>query len=321
MALANDPFGNYLVQKLLQYGVTEQRTKLIAIAAEELLAIALNVHGTRVVQKMVETADTAEQVSAISAAIRCNCMELIRDMNGNHVVQRCLACMAREQARATAASLPRLPPHQPLPSPPSPSPLLHPRPRTEAHPSQASFVYEAAAADCLAISTHRHGCCVMQRCLDRAEGEQRQAIVSEVIRHARRLVADPFGNYVVQYILDLKQPALTLQVARALEGSLAELSLQKFSSNVIEKCLTCGEPQVVGLVARELLEAPALASLLHDPFANYVVQTLLNVSTAEHADLILNRLQPHIGTLRSTLYGKRIQARLLRRFPHLRAAA
>ena len=30
----------------------------------------------------------------------------------------------------------------------------------------------------------------MQRCLDRAEGEQRQAIVSEVIRHARRLVAD-----------------------------------------------------------------------------------------------------------------------------------
>ena len=308
MALANDPFGNYLVQKLLQYGVTEQRTKLIAIAAEELLAIALNVHGTRVVQKMVETADTAEQVSAISAAIRCNCMELIRDMNGNHVVQRCLACMAREQARATAAS-------------PSPSPLLHPRPRTEAHPSQASFVYEAAAADCLAISTHRHGCCVMQRCLDRAEGEQRQAIVSEVIRHARRLVADPFGNYVVQYILDLKQPALTLQVARALEGSLAELSLQKFSSNVIEKCLTCGEPQVVGLVARELLEAPALASLLHDPFANYVVQTLLNVSTAEHAELILNRLQPHIGTLRSTLYGKRIQARLLRRFPHLRAAA
>ncbi len=122
MALANDPFGNYLVQKLLQYGVTEQRTKLIAIAAEELLAIALNVHGTRVVQKMVETADTAEQVSAISAAIRCNCMELIRDMNGNHVVQRCLACMAREQARATAASLPRLPPHQPLPSPLPPLP-------------------------------------------------------------------------------------------------------------------------------------------------------------------------------------------------------
>ena len=58
MALANDPFGNYLVQKLLQYGVTEQRTKLIAIAAEELLAIALNVHGTRVVQKMVERPPT-----------------------------------------------------------------------------------------------------------------------------------------------------------------------------------------------------------------------------------------------------------------------
>ena len=112
-------------------------------------------------------------------------------------------------------------------------------------------------------------------------------------------MADPFGNYVVQYILDLKQPALTLQVARALEGSLAELSLQKFSSNVIEKCLTCGEPQVVGLVARELLEGPALASLLHDPFANYVVQTLLNVSTAEHAELILEYTTERIEYLRA----------------------
>ena len=233
-------------------------------------------------------------------------MELIRDMNGNHVVQRCLACMAREQARATAASAAAPPPSPAAAFPPSPSPLLHPRPRTEAHPSQASFVYEAAAAE-RAISTHRHGCCVMQRCLDRAEGEQR-APRRGGIGHARRLVADPFGNYVVQYILDLKQPALTLQVARALEGGLAEGSLQKFSSNVIEKCLTCGERAGGGARRARVARGAGPRLTAARPLRKLRVQTLLNVSTAEHAELILNRLQPHIGTLRSTLYGKRIHA-------------
>ena len=102
----------------------------------------------------------------------------------------------------------------------------------------------------------------MQRCSPRRG--RAEAVRSSA---TRRLVADPFGNYVVQYILDLKQPALTLQVARALEGSLAELSLQKFSSNVIEKCLTW---RAAGRGRRARLRG----SSLHDPFANYVVQTL-----------------------------------------------
>ena len=62
-------------------------------ALDELVTIALNVHGTRVVQKMVECADTPQQTSAIANAISTRTMELIRDMNGNHVIQRCLASL------------------------------------------------------------------------------------------------------------------------------------------------------------------------------------------------------------------------------------
>ena len=55
---------------------------------------------------------------------------------------------------------------------------------------------------------------------------------------------------------------------------VAELSLQKFSSNVIEKCLTCGDHKVIGLIAAELQTTNSFGTLLHDPFANYVIQTL-----------------------------------------------
>ena len=260
--LSMDPFGNYLIQKLLQYGTTEQRSRLVFGAADHLMAIALNVHGTRVVQKMVECSDAEEQASAICGSIGGRIMELIHDMNGNHVVQRCLASLS---------------------------------------PPQSAFIYDAVAAETLLVATHRHGCCVLQRCLDHAAPDRRGQLIDNVVRHARKLVLDPFGNYVVQYVLDLKSGPLAVGVARALKGCFVELSLQKFSSNVIEKCLNSGEGEVIGMVSSEIIHSKSLGTLLHDPFANYVVQTLLTVGDDEAVSAMLEKLQPHTRTLRSTL--------------------
>jgi pumilio RNA-binding family len=51
------------------------------------------------------------------------------------------------------------------------------------------------------------------------------------------LEQDAFGNYVVQYILELGHAEASGAVIRTLLGNIAELSMQKFSSNVVEKCL------------------------------------------------------------------------------------
>lgn len=46
---------------------------------------------------------------------------------------------------------------------------------------------------------------------------------------------DPFGNYVVQYILDLPNPRFSDALIRQFLGHICQLAVQKFSSNVIEK--------------------------------------------------------------------------------------
>ena len=50
------------------------------------------------------------------------------------------------------------------------------------------------------MGTHRHGCCVLQRCIDHASGPQKVQLIAQITAHAFQLVQDPFGNYVVQYI-------------------------------------------------------------------------------------------------------------------------
>lgn len=60
-----DPFGNYLCQKLLEFANDEQRTVLVNTAAPQLVKIALNQHGTRALQKMIEFISTQEQAISL----------------------------------------------------------------------------------------------------------------------------------------------------------------------------------------------------------------------------------------------------------------
>jgi hypothetical protein len=58
------------------------------------------------------------------------------------------------------------------------------------------FIYNAVAANCVEVATHRHGCCVLQRCIDHASDHQRVQLVNEITYNALTLVQDPYGNYV-----------------------------------------------------------------------------------------------------------------------------
>ncbi len=89
--------------------------------------------------------------------------------------------------------------------------------------------------NCVEVASHRHGCCVLQRCIDHALGSQREQLIDEISKHALRLVQDQFANYVVQYILDLNERRFTNALVQKFVGHAVNLSMQKFSSNVMEK--------------------------------------------------------------------------------------
>ncbi|EST09457.1 Pumilio RNA-binding repeat [Kalmanozyma brasiliensis GHG001] len=271
--LMTDPFGNYLCQKMLEFCTDEQRDLIVELVAPELVTISLNMHGTRAVQKMIDFLSTPRQIHAIIVALSMNVVTLIKDLNGNHVVQKCLN-------------------------------------RLNAEDNQ--FIYNAVAAHCVEVATHRHGCCVLQRCIDHASEAQRVQLVAEITYNALTLVQDPFGNYVVQYVLDLSIPRFTDAVVRQFVGNVCLLSVQKFSSNVIEKCIRVSEPGVRKQLIEELLNRTRLEKLLRDSFANYVVQTSLDYADPVQRMRLVECIKPILPVIRNTPYGKRIQSKLQR---------
>lgn len=106
----------------------------------------------------------------------------------------------------------------------------------------------------------------------------RCCIASIHVSHAN--MQDPFGNYVVQYVLELGHVEATATIMRQLYGQYPELAQQKFSSNVVEKCLKLGGPGLAECrerVIRELMVSPLLPRLLQVGFVPHV--RLLSVLT------------------------------------------
>lgn len=52
------------------------------------------------VQKLIESLKTRQQISLAVSALEPGFLALIKDLNGNHVVQRCLLCLSNEDNKA-----------------------------------------------------------------------------------------------------------------------------------------------------------------------------------------------------------------------------
>ena len=167
----------------------------------------------------------------------------------------------------------------------------------------------------LALSMHPYGCRVIQRVLEHTgpeEEAQQRSLVGEVAERALALSQDQYGNYVVQSILSLGLDWASAQVMACLEGHFCEVSVQKFGSNVAEKCLKIGDGPLQSVrdgLIRELVATTSLERLLQDPYGNYVVQSALAVSRGQLHSELVEAIRPHMAAIKSSPYGKRILAR------------
>jgi len=65
-------------------------------------------------------------------------------------------------------------------------------------------------------------------------------VVSQILQNLIPLVSDPFGNYAVSQIVEKWEPKFCRPIFDKLSSKIYELSIQKYSSCVIEKCLEKG---------------------------------------------------------------------------------
>ncbi|KAG5489886.1 hypothetical protein JKF63_00003 [Porcisia hertigi] len=299
--------GDILYDPTTNEGGLSEILLLINELSADIVTVACSTNGARVSQRIVDALCTLEEFDMYTSVLEPSIVDVAKDINGNHSLSKLIT-----------------------------SPRFCQLGDSDKNAADATVIYERIfqkiSDNCIDICKNRQGCCIIQKCLQHAPKQYHNTVINTVLNNSLKLVQDPFGNYVVQFILDKQQdinnskkddetddamstaPNYTNQIIRQMLHHVAELSCNKFSSNVIEKCLKTSSPDVRQLLVDELTEPHVLPKLLTDGFANYVIQTaILTASDDGQLTQLRDAIIPLQSLLKNSPYGVKIESKLSRR--------
>lgn len=231
--LRNDVFGNYVVQKLLDFGTPQVKADIRDTLEGEMLQLSLQMYGCRVVQKALEALDE-DDLPRLLREFHHNVLSCIHDQNGNHVIQKCIEVLNGRAKRALA---------------------MGDNHRASFLREQIEFIVDDVLVNTISLSCHPYGCRVLQRILEHCDHPKKIMVLDEIKKGHRTLLDDQYGNYVIQHVLQYgRETDRDSILGIVVENGLLGLSRQKFASNVVEKLLKYGNGNQRCGVVREMLK-------------------------------------------------------------------
>lgn len=138
------------------------------------------------------------------------------------------------------------------------------------------------------VSSTSHGLWVIKKLIANTSPINRPILIQFCREHIIELMQDPYGNYALQEIMDKWQEQVFLPLIAedgksvvCTTNKIAQLSIQKFSSNVVEKCIKMGNKEQRSQIILQFSKMEKLVNLMQNSFGNYVVQTALELSEGE----------------------------------------
>ncbi|KAI9914346.1 hypothetical protein PsorP6_008156 [Peronosclerospora sorghi] len=293
LLLMTDVFGNYVIQKFLEYGSLEQQQLLVELMTSNMISLALQVYGCRVIQRALEVTQVEEQLTLIRQ-LKGHVMKCVVDQNGNHVLQKCIE----------AASWKRVAEHKGMGC------------QRYVTGQDIQFIIDSFVGHAAVLSTHSYGCRVIQRVLEHCAPEQIRLLLSEIILKCHELVEDQFGNYVVQHVISHGELEHRNIVMQAVLPEIARWSQHKYASNVVEACLEHATKEEISQIVDFILQCDesgascVLLPMMKHMYGNYVVQKLLERADEHDRQRIVCIIRHNEGYLKRFTFGKHVLSRL-----------
>jgi len=136
------------------------------------------------------------------------------------------------------------------------------------------------------LASTQLGLLVIKATISAAEHTDKDLLKRKLLESCTMLVQDSFGNIAIQYMLEQWSWGYCQEIMACVKGRAVQLSLQKFSSNFIERCLELANEQHREVILTELANPHRLRDLLDNKFGLFVLKKAIRVGGAEFkADL------------------------------------
>ncbi|KAK6137923.1 hypothetical protein DH2020_028336 [Rehmannia glutinosa] len=285
-SLMIDVFGNYVIQKFFEHGTESQRKELAGHLIGHVLPLTLQMYGCRVIQKALEVVDTELQTQMV-AELDGSVMKCVHDQNGNHVIQKCIECVPQDRIQFIITpflgQVVTLSTH-PYGCRVIQRVLEHcADPKTleiimdeimgsvcklaqdqygnyviqhvvqHGKPHERSAIITKLAGQIVKMSQQKFASNVIEKCLTFGGPDERKLLVNEMLGSTdeneplQAMMKDPFGNYVVQKVLetcDDKSRELIISRIKVHLNALKRYTYGKHIVSRVEKLVTTGDEYI-----------------------------------------------------------------------------
>jgi hypothetical protein len=160
------------------------------------------------------------------------------------------------------------------------------------------------------------GCRVIQKLFEQSDIADLRPLVDQVMRFAGDLSGNQYGNYVVQNILESGPDDDVTRLISAFTDRFHQLSMHKFASNVIEKCIRRASEAQRQAIFAEIIGSPGhwetarILMMVADQFGNYVIQRIIEFGSDVQQTAIYHVVYQNYDDLAEEGYARHVISRL-----------
>ena len=288
--MCTDLFGNYVIQKLIVYLNSQNFEKFTLIISKQFKHIASSTYGTRVIQKLIEIISNKNQnfinekeqspiflkcFSILNSLIINDLVDINKDNNSYHIIIKFV------------------------------SEIPYP-----ANDNMYNSIYK----NFLMLCKNKHGCCVIQKCFEFGNVQQKNILFSFTNKFCSELICDQFGNYVIQYVVKCNNDSINNKLLSIIMNNLLFLCKEKYASNVLEKFIFYNSKESKIFLNKIINDVNIIYELITDQYGNYIIQRVLSTIDIQERIQMFKLILGWLEEIKNLSFGSRLLSKLFERY-------
>jgi hypothetical protein len=252
-----DPYANYFILKLFSYLDNSDCLNFLNQISKTFTYLCINKISTYPIQCIVEHINPKHLQEIIIDSVKNHLMKITLDIYGTHVLEKIISKFDYE--------------------------LIQPI---------SKFVVD----NFLFLANNANGLCIVKKTIEVEYKKNYFEKIKQLTKdNALVLIQNPFGNYALQCVIDNWDNEDINDIINVYIGKCSLLSIQKYSSNVIEKCIEKSNMFLKEFI-NECIDSnyDGIGVLMQNNYGNYVIQTALKVTTGTEREEIIIGLEKNL---------------------------
>lgn len=232
--IMKNTYGNYFFQQIIKKNEKSIISLIISYISEDFLDISKDFSGTFSLQALLDEIPSIEEEQNILKSIKNKELEMAFDKNATHVLQKII--------------------------------LLFPD-------NHRAYLNEIILNNFINLCLDPNGICLIKIFIKTNTLIYNKKRINEnIINNFVILAESPFGNYGIQYLMEIWSNNELIGIKDKILENIYQLSLQQFSSNVVEKAIEIFEEDIkIKMIRKLCFENNFTISLLKNKFGKFVL--------------------------------------------------